>query len=313
MKPLGWIVPVGLGALMITLVVTLVFAREERPSRALSAVTPAILEAAEGTPPEIAAINAELSQLAELRSRALYGPGMTHLVRAPVPSLRAPLGEEWRELSKATGRVYIRPAGPVARYFELSMVVVPTGGPTHLQVETSVGDRVEQPVGVGPSFTLLTFGPLQAPKRGGVGIALRTLSPRGTSPGQNLVISPLQSEYRAPGEWIEVMPALQEPGPNGRRGEYLSLGSTTGVALTPGISGRCALRLEGAAVGGSLRVSATIGHETHSVDVRPHTSTFTLGTFARAGTIATLGVTALPGVKNGFLFLSGMRLVSKRS
>src|SRR5947209_2337818 len=110
-----WLVPVALAPIAAAIIVALVVARSERPSRALLGATPGILRAGRGTPPEIAALNAQLAQIASLRAGAAYGSGLTHVVGAPVAELRPLLGDEWHELGPSVGRLVLYPSGRRSR------------------------------------------------------------------------------------------------------------------------------------------------------------------------------------------------------
>jgi hypothetical protein len=312
LRRITWIVPISLGALTATLIVAIFVARSERPSRALIAATPGILSAAgRGTPPEIAAINAQLAQVAALRAGARYGPGLTRVVGAPVASLRPLLGEEWRELDAFVGRAWVYPSGTPSRYFEVSAVAVAQHGPARLEVLTSEGQRAIEAASAGP-FQVLNFGPFLAPARGGVGLALASLQLQSNSPGPRLVLSPLQAEYLRPGEWVTGMPALAEMGPGGLKGVYLSRGSTTRFAMTRGVRGRANLTLLGASVGGALQVTVAVGSEARSAQLNGGPSTVQIGPFKSAETVVSVSVSAPAGGSNPTLFVSNMRLVAAR-
>jgi hypothetical protein len=305
----GWLVPAALGALSVTLIVAVIVARTERPSRALLAATPGIVNGGQGTPPEIAAINAQLAQIAALRAGALYGPGLTHVVPAPVASLRPVLGEEWRELGTSIGRVYVRPTGKSSHYFEVSAVVVAEHGPARLEMLTSEGQKLVEPIGTGP-FQLINAGPLLAPAHGGVGLAFTSLEPQGGSHRPSLILSPLQAEYLAPGEWVTSMPALAEIGPGGRRGVYLASGSTTRFAMTPGVRGDCNVVLQGASAGGAVQVTITVGSEVRSATVGPTPSMVYVGHFSNGSEVLSLAVSTTAGKSRASLFVSNMRFVA---
>jgi hypothetical protein len=305
----SWAVPVALGALAVALIVAVIVARTERPSRALLAATPGIVNGGQGTPPEIAAINAQLAQIAALHAGALYGPGLTRVVPAPVASLRPVLGEEWRELGPSIGRVYVHPTGKSSRYFEVSAVVVAQHGAARLEMLTSEGQKLIEPVGAGP-FQLINAGPLLAPARGGVGLAFTSLQPQGGSHGPSLILSPLQAEYLAPGEWVTSMPALAEIGPGGRRGVYLPSGSTTRFAMTPGVRGGCNLMLQGVAAGGTVQVTVTVGSEARAAAVGPTPSVVNIGHFPHASEVLSLAVNTAAGKSRASLFVSNVRFLA---
>jgi hypothetical protein len=310
-RRISWAVPVALGALTATLIVALFVARSERPSRALIAATPGILNAGRGTPPEIAAINAQLAQIAALHAGARYGAGLTRVVQAPVAGLRPLLGEEWRELDASVGRAWVYPSGTPSRYFEVSAVAVAQHGPARLEVLTSEGQRAIEPTGKGP-FRVLNFGPLLAPARGGVGLAISSLQLQSNSPGPSLVLSPLQAEYLAPGEWVTSMPALAEVGPGGLRGVYLASGSTTRFAMTPGVRGSTNLSLLGATVGGAVQITVTVGAEVRSARLDGGPTVVQIGPFKNPGSIVSVGVSPTARGANPTLFTSKMRFVAAR-
>jgi hypothetical protein len=311
LRRVPWMLPIALGALTLALLAAVVVARSERPSRALSAATPGIVNAGPGAAPEIADLNAQLAQIAALRAATTYGAGLTHVVRGPVPSLRASLGEEWRELQGSVGQARVRPTGTPSRYFEVGLVAVAQHGPARLAIITSVGQRAIEPVNTGP-YQRDNFGPLLAPKPGPIGLAFSSLQPQSDAPGPTLVLSPLQAEYLAPGEWVRGMPALEEIGPGGKQGLYLNNGSTTRFAMTPGISGGCELALEGASVDGALQVTITVGREARSALVSSQPSVVHLRPFSRASGVLSLTVSALSAKSNASLFISHMTFVAVR-
>jgi hypothetical protein len=305
----AWAVPFALGALTLVLIAAVVIARREQPSRALVAVAPDIVNGGQGTPPEIAALNAQLAQIAALRAGARYGTGLTHVVRGPVASLRPALGEEWRELGQSVGRVWLYPTGALSPYFEVSAVVVAQHGPARLELLTTEGQRVVQAVGAAP-FQVVNLGPLLAPAHGGVGVAVSSIQPHSNSPGPSLILSPLQAEYLPPGEYVTGMPALEEVGPGGLRGVYLRAGSTTRFAMTPGVRCACSLALRGASVGGSLQVSLTVGSEVRSSTVTSRSAVVRIGPFSQAGSVVSLGVRQPASGSNGSLFVGDLRFVA---
>jgi hypothetical protein len=294
----------------LTLIVlgALVVARREQPSRALELAAPSILNAGSGKPPEIAALNARLAQIAALHANATYGSGLTHVVRGPVAALRPVLGEEWRELGRTVGRVLLRPTGTRSRYFEVSVVVVAREGPARLAIETTDGQKVTESVGTGP-FQVVNFGPLLAPTRGPLLIALSSMQPTSSLPGRSLTLSPLQAEYLPPGEWVTGMPALAETGPGELRGLYLGGGSTTRFAITPGVQGGGSVTLQGASVGGSTQVTVTVGSQARSASVGSSPTVVHFGRFSQANSVLSLNVGKLPGGAKGSLFISDMRFV----
>lgn len=307
LRAVSWIVPTALAALAAALIAAVIVARTERPSRALIEATPGIVSAGRGTPPEIAAINAQLAQIAALRAHALYGSGLTHVVGAPVASLRPVLGEEWRELGAATGRVYVRPTGTRSRYFEVSAVAVAQHGPARLEILTSEGQHVVESASMQP-FQVINVGPLVAPQSGGVGLALSSLQPHTASTGASIVLSPLQAEYLAPGEWVTSMPALSETGPGGLRGVYLERGSKTSFAITPGVRGRCELVMRAAGIGGSPTVAVRVGSEVRTVHVAASLNLIRVGPFSHSSEAVSLAVNA--AASGTSIFVSKIQLVA---
>jgi hypothetical protein len=307
-----WLLPVALGALTVAVIGAVIVARSERPSRALIEATPGILKTERGTPPEIAAINAQLAQIQALHAGATYGPGLTQVVDSPVPGLRPVLGEEWRKLGGSVGRVWIRPTGTPSRYFEVSMVAVAQHGPARLEMLTSEGQRAIEPARTSP-FQVVNFGPLLAPGRGGVGLALSSVQPQNASPGPTLLLSPLQAEYLGPGQWVRSMPALAEIGPGGVRGVYLPGGSTTRFAMTPGVRGGCTLTLQEASVGGAAQIAVAVGSEVRSASVGTRPAVIHIGPFKGASSVLSLKVTAPSARTNTELFISDMRFVAAPS
>jgi hypothetical protein len=309
---LRWAVPVALAGLAVAVLVAVLVARTERPSRALLAATPSILSETGGAPPEIAALNAQLAQIKALRAGALYGPGLTHIVRAPIPGLRSALGEEWRELAGAIGRAYLRPSGDRSRYFEASLVVVAHAGPARLVVLTSEGQRLVEPVGASP-FQVVNVGPLLAPAHGGVGVALSTLKPSHEATGPNLIISPVQSEYLQPGDWVAGLPALAEVGPGGARGIYLTGDKVTRFAMTPTVAGPVYVTIRGAGLGHAVPITVTLGGQSRSAAVAVSPGVTRVGPFERADSALSLA-TAAPRASaktTPVLFVSDIRLLSR--
>jgi hypothetical protein len=309
LRRVAWVVPLALGALTLTLLAALVVARQETASRALSLGASAIVNGGQGTPPEIAALDAQLAQINALRAGATYGSGLIHVVRGPVPTLRPVLGEEWRELGGSVGRVLLRPTGARSRYFEVSVVAVAPQGPARLSILTSEGQQVTETVGAAP-FQVVNFGPLLTPDHGPVLLAFSSIQPRTGSPGPSLILSPLQAQYLAPGEWVTGMPALAAVGPGGLRGVYLGGGSTTRFAITPGARGRGNVTLDGASAGGATQVSVRMGSEVRSARVATSPTVVHLGPFSHANGVLSVSVVTLPGGSKGSVFISDMRFVA---
>jgi hypothetical protein len=300
-----WAIPAFLGLLTATVVVAVLVARERRSPSRFSAVEQEIAQANPNVPPEIAALNAQLAQIKELHEGVTYGAGLSHVVRGPIPSLRSILGEEWRELGQATGHARLHPNGTRSPYLEIDAVAVARHGPARLVLTTSEGVRSAVPVGTG-SFDVVTFGPLPTPSRGPVDVTVKSEAPHGGAAGPALVLSPLQAEYRRPGEWVGGMPALAQAGPGGLRGLYLATGSTTRFAMTPGVKCPCVIELEGAAVPAPVEVTIAIGRELHSTSVSNAPSKLSVGAFSRWAASLTVSVSSPAGSPKSNLFISDM-------
>jgi hypothetical protein len=307
----SWTVPVALGILMVTVVAAVLVARNERSSAGLSAAEQEIAGANPNVPPEIAALNAQLAQIAALRAGATYGAGLSHVVRGPIASLRSTLGEDWRELGHSPGHARLHPSGTPSPYFELGAVAVARHGPARLSLETSEGVRAALPVGTGP-FEVINFGPISAPSHGPVDVTLSSERPEGGTTGPNLVLSPLQAEYRQPGEWVVGMPALAEPGPGGLRGVFLAGRSTTRFAITPGVKCRCLVDLGGAAISGRAKVTVTVGKESRSAFVSSRPSKVSFGPFSQSAAVLAVSVGSATKSPTGRLFVSEIRFVPAR-
>jgi hypothetical protein len=307
-----WLIPVALGALAVTVVVAVLVARSERSSTGLSAVAQEIARANPNVPPEIAALNAQLAQIAALRAGATYGAGLTNVVRGPVASLRSTLGEEWRQLGRSVGHVRLHPSGTPSRYFQVGAVVVAQHGPARLTLRTSEVQGAAAQVGTGP-FEVINFGPIVAPAHGPVDVTLRSELPQANAAGPSLVLSPLQAEYRQAGQWVTGMPALAQLGPSGVRGLHLANGTMTRFAMTPGVGGRCIVALQGAATRKQVEVTVTVGSQRRSGFVSRHPSTANLGPFLQSAAVVTVTVGSSDGSSKGSLFVSDMRFVPTKS
>lgn len=312
MRRLGWIVPITLAALTSCVLAAVVLARSEKPSRALQVAAAGILSSERGTPPEIAAINAQVAQIKALHAGALYGPGLTHVVRNPVASLRAALGEEWHELGRAVGRAFVRPSGTPSRYFEVSMVAVSNGRPGQLQILTSEGERTSEPVGQGGPFQVINLGPLLAPPGSGVGLALTSARADGATPGPSILISPLQAEYLAPGQATMSMPAISEAGPGEQRGAYLAAGSATRFDMTAGVQAPVNVAIRGAAFGQSLPVTVTVGSEARSGMAGTGPGVTSIGPFAHTAEVISISLPT-PAHVNASLFVSDIRFAHTKA
>jgi hypothetical protein len=308
-RRLTWTPPLGLAAVTAALLAAVVIARQERPSRGLRAATPGIINAKPGAAPEIGALNAQLAQIAALRAGATYGVGLGHVVRGPVPSLRAVLGEEWRELQGPAGDVVVRPSGRPSRYFEVGFIAVSQDGRANLALSTSAGQHAAEPI-VSAPYSRVNFGPLLVPKSGPIGLTINSLPARGGGAGPRLIVSPVQAEYLAPGEWVTGMPALAEFGPGGQRGVYLASGSTTRFAMTPGIAKRCLLELHAASVGGPISITTTVGRETRTVVLGGDPTVLQVGPFSRSESVVSLSVRSSVASADNSLFISRMRFIA---
>lgn len=287
-----WAVPIILGLLAAILVVSVIVARQKRTSSAQ--VAPAL----RGTSPQSATFSAE----------TVYRAGLTHVVQSPVASLRPELGNEWRKLGRSLGRLLLSPSGTPSRYFELGMVVDAPQRSARLEILTSDEQRDISLVSTGAP-QVITFGPLLALKRGRIGAALTSVEPRRPVPGADLLLSPIQARYLAPGESVTRMPALAELGPRGLRGLYVTQRVNARFAMTPGIKGPCTVALHGASVGGALRVAVTIGARTLSVLVGTSTTVVHIGPFPYASAVISMTATTIAGNSRASLFISDLRFI----
>jgi hypothetical protein len=301
------LLPIAAGALAATVIAAILVARHERSSAEIAAVAQEIARANPNVPPEIAALNAQLAQIAALRAGATYGSGLTTVVRAPVPSLRPTLGEEWRELGQAPGHARLHPSGTPSRYFQVGTVVV-AHAPARLVLHADRGQTAVTRVGTKP-FEVVNFGPVLASGKGPVNVTLTSQRPEHDAAGPNLVLSPLQAEYRQAGEWVTVMPALAPMGPSGLRGAYLPSGSTTRFAMTPGVSGRCVVAVQGAASGAAASVTVTVGGHARSASIGSRPSTVDVGPFPQGAAIVTVKVGATASSSKSGLWVREIRLI----
>jgi hypothetical protein len=300
-----WAIPAFLGLLTAAVVVAVLVARERRSPSRFSAVEQEIAQANPSVPPEIAALNAQLAQIKQLHEGVTYGAGLRQVVRGPIPSLRPLLGEEWRELGQAAGHARLRPSGTPSPYLEIDGVAVTRSGPARLSLTTSEGVRSTVPVSTG-SFDVVTFGPLLGPSRGPVDVTVKSEAPNGGAAGPALVLSPLQAEYRRPGEWVAGMPALAQAGPGRLRGTYLAAASSTRFAMTPGVKCPCVVEMEGAAVPTPVEVTVAIGQERHSTSVSRSPSKLSVGPFSSWAASLTVSVASPAGSPKSNLFVSDM-------
>lgn len=292
--------PVALAVLFVALVLAVVVAREEGQSHARP---PA---------PQVSAKHqSTFVQAAPLETYAVYGVGLTHIVPNPVTSLRSLFGDNWRELGASAGRVLIHPSGTPSRYFELGAVTFARRSSVRLEVLTSEGQRAIEVVKAG-HYRLTNYGPLIDSKRGPVGLAFTSVRLQSSAPGANIVISPLQAEYLAKGQWVTGIPALAEVGPGGLRGVFVAGGSTTRFQMTAGIHGSCELLLDGVGVGSALRVSVTVGTQVRSATVSRRTAVVRIGRFAHPSGVLSLRVNTTARSPKADLFIHDMRFVAAR-
>jgi len=207
-----WAPPIMLGLLTVALLAAVIVARQSRAPLVAAAIHRAIA-------PSVARQRA----VAPRRRRAFppgthttYGPGLKDVVDSPVALLRPELGNEWRKLGQAVGRLLLMPSGTRSRYFEMSMAVVAPRRAGRLEILTSEGQRAIALVSTG-AFQVITFGPLLTPAPGTpapgrIGVALISVAAHRAVPGPDFLLSPLQAQYLSQGESVTRMPALAELG-----------------------------------------------------------------------------------------------------
>jgi hypothetical protein len=302
----AWALPITLAALAVALLAAVIVARQGRQPLVRPPAPHAIADkgsavSTSGVPP-----SRTPPQKASFDAEATYGVGLTNVVPSPVAALKAQLGDEWRELGSAVGRLLVRPGGTRSRYFEIGMVAVAPQGSARLEILTSTDQKGIAPVYSG-ALQVINFGPFLAPKHGRTGVALKSVQPHDAKVGARLLLSPLQAEYLAPGEAVMRMPALAELGTNGLRGMNIPSGVKARFQVTPGISGRCMVTLKAAGIGGTLRVTAVVGNETHSVFVGSRPTVLHIGPFSHPGADVSLNVSR-GRYASTRLFLSDVRL-----
>jgi hypothetical protein len=299
LRQVTWVIPVALGALAVALVVAVLVAREksQQPAASVAPSSSTLEYASPGL--TTAAVGGEVT----------YGLGLTHIVPSPVTSLTSILGNEWRELGQSIGRALIRPGGTPSSYFELSAVAVAQKSAARLEILTSEGERGIEPVIPGP-YQVMSFGPLLAPKRGRIGVALTSVQLKSSSPGPSLILSHLGAEYLTTGQWVTGMPTLASVGPGGVRGLYLNSGTTARFAMTPGIVGRCTVILRGKGNGSTVKVTVTDGNQVHSALVRSHLGVVDIGPFSHTSSSLLVTVSAPTARSGGPLFVADMRFAS---
>jgi len=300
----AWAPPIALGALTVALIAAVIVTRHGRGLLVRAPVPQVIARKVSGVPtPRVP------SQKASFDAEVIYGAGLTNVAPSPVAALKTQLGDEWRELGRAVGRLLVRPSGTRSQYFEIGMVAVAPQGSARLEILTSTNQKGITPVNAGAS-QVISFGPFLASKHGRTGIALKSVQPHDAKVGARLLLSPLQAEYLAPGEPVMRMPALAELGPNGLRGMNIPNGVTARLQIAPGISGRCMVTLKAAGIGGTLRVTAAVGNETHSVLVGSRPAVIHIGPFLHPSSVLSLSASSRGAYASTRLFLSNVRLVA---
>lgn len=285
--------------LALAVIAAVVVAHHERPPLRLPSTAPAG-----------ASSSAAGGRSLHLDAGVSYGEGLSHVVGAPAAQLEGPLGDSWRELGRPVGRAYLVPSGNPAHYFEISMVVA-ARHPGRLQVLTSEGQSVVEPIGLSPVQTI-NLGPLRAPQGRGIGIAVRSLRRRGNGVGPNVVLSPFEAEYLSSGEWVSFMPALATRGPSNTRGVALSAGSSTRFAMTPGIRGACYLELLAASTGGAQILHVTVAGETQSTSLNAHLGPKRIGPFRHATSVLAIRIDAAAPGRAAGVFLTDVHFVPAR-
>jgi hypothetical protein len=300
LRPATWVPPIGLGALAVALIAAVIVARQGRQPLAPQTIAHKGSSApASRVPPQKASFDAEVT----------YGAGLTDVTPSPVATLKIQLGDEWRELGRAVGRLLVRPSGIRSQYFEIGTVAVAPQRSARLEILTSTNQRGITSVNSG-AFQVISFGPFLASKHGRTGVALKSVQPHDAKVGARLILSPIQAEYLAPGEAVMRMPALAELGPNGLRGMNIPDGVTARFQITPGISGRCMVTLKAAGIGGKLRVTAAVGSETHSVLAGSRPAVMHIGPFSHPSSVLSLNVSSHRAYASTRLFFSDVRLVA---
>jgi hypothetical protein len=294
-----WALPMALGALAAALLVAVVVAREKRAPLAPSAVPQAAAPSANAVALETPAFSAQTT----------YGIGLSGAAPSPVASLTPALGNRWRELEQAVGRVLVSPSGPPSRYFEVSLVAFAPRGAARLEILTSEQERAIVLVHAG-GYEVINYGPLlSGAGLHRIGLALSSVQPHSASVGADLLLSPLQSEYLAPGQAVVRMPALAETGPAGARGLLIARDVDAQFRITPGVTGRYMVALKGESIGSALHVTITVGNQRHSVLVRTGPAVSYVGPFSHADSVLSLRATAAVGRTGGGLLVSSVRLV----
>lgn len=298
----AWVPPITLGALAVALIAAVIVARHGRQVLAQSPVPQMIAHKGSGVstsrvPPQKASFGAEVT----------YGVGLTNVAPSPVATLKTQLGDEWRELGRAVGRLLVKPSGTRSRYFEVGLVAFAPQRSARLEILTSTEQRGLVPVNSG-TLQVISFGPFLASKHGRTGVALKSVQPHGANVGARLLLSPLQAEYLAPGEAVMRMPALAELGPNGLRGMQIASGATAHLKITPGISGRCMVTLTAVGVGGASRITAAVGNEVHSALVGSHSAVVRIGPFSHPSSILSLSASSHAGHASTRFIVNNVRL-----
>jgi len=309
LKRTAWALPITLGALAVALIAAVIVARQGRGPLVRPPGPQVIAREGSGVPTPRVPTSRVPSQKASFDAEVTYGAGLTNVAPSPVAALKTQLGDEWRELGRVVGRLLVKPSGARSRYFEVGMVAFAPQRSARLEILTSTEQRGLVPVNSG-SLQVINFGPFLASKHGRTGVALKSVQPHGAKVGARLLLSPLQAEYLAPGEAVMRMPALAELGPNGLRGMWIASGVTARLKITPGISGRCMVTLTAAGVGGTLRVTAAIGNETHSVLVGSRPAVMHVGPFSHPSGILSLSASSPAGHASTRFIVNNVRLVA---
>jgi hypothetical protein len=233
---------------------------------------------------------------------------MTHVVASPLAPLRAQLGDEWRELGRAVGRLLVNPEGVRSRYFQIGLAAYAPGGSARLEILTSTGQREIAPI-QSHAFHAIAFGPLLTGKQRAIGVAVKSVQPHGAGAGAPLLLSPVEASYLTPGQAVMGMPALAQEGPGGLRGIEIADSTTTRFHITPGVTGSCTVAVDAAATSGTVRITAVVGRETRSAIVDARLSVVQLGPFPRPSGVVSLHATGVGDRRaRENLFVSDLRI-----
>jgi hypothetical protein len=290
----SYLLPIIVVGLIIALVAAFVLARQPgTPSASGTAATPVTPR----TPLQI------------LQQNVRYGAGITTPVRSPVPSLDKPLGDVWHVISASPARIAVLPTGSISRWFELSAVVSSKQQGGQLELLTSLGKRAIATVATSPAYTVVNFGPLRVSGVGTLPIALYAIPARRGARAPQLVVSPPQAIYLAPGQAVSRMPALNALGSSDFSGEPIAEGGVASFRVTPGVRGRVQVVVTGETSAGSLSIAATLGTTTHSGVIGATPATLALGPFPAGGANIVLRIGRAVGHSgNAELILKNMHL-----